>query len=199
MSNDSSDLDRLIHLVAKLPGLGPRSAKRVVLHLLKQKDSVMRPLAESLASTADNTLECEICGNLDVFSPCHICTDEKRDASQLCVVEDVADLWAFERGSIYRGRYHVLGGVLSAMDGVGPADLNVETLVSRAREEVVNEVILATNATVDGQTTAYYLTELLQDIDIEVTRLAHGIPIGGELDYLDEGTLSAALKSRKVL
>lgn len=183
--------------MAKLPGLGPRSARRVVLHLLKQKDALMRPLAQSLLQTADNVVNCEICGNLDVASPCHICTENKRDTKTLCVVENVADLWAMERGSIYRGLYHVLGGVLSAMDGVSPKDLNIDKLANRVANDDISEVIIATNATVDGQTTAHYITERLAEYGVEITRLAHGIPIGGELDYLDEGTLSAALKSRK--
>lgn len=193
----SSDIDRLIELLAKLPGLGPRSARRAALHLLKRKEALLVPLGTALAAAAENVRQCSRCGNLDAVDPCGICTDPRRDESLICVVEDVADLWALERARVFKGRFHVLGGVLSALDGVGPEDLNVAGLVTRARVDVVREVILATNATVDGQTTAHYLTDRLEDCGVMVTRLAHGIPVGGELDYLDDGTLGAALKARR--
>lgn len=189
-------IDTLTGLLAKLPGLGPRSARRMALHLLRHRDTLMIPLAESLIRTADALSECAECGNLDTATPCHICTSTKRDVSMMCVVEDIADLWAMERGNVFRGRYHVLGGTLSVMDGRGPDQLNVPVLLRRAAAEEVTEVIIATNATVDGQTTAHYLTDRLADCNVTVSRLAHGIPMGGELDYLDEGTLSAALKAR---
>jgi recombination protein RecR len=193
----SSDIDRLIELLAKLPGLGPRSARRAALHLLKRKEALLVPLGTALAAAAENVRQCSRCGNLDAVDPCGICSDPKRDEKLICVVEDVADLWALERARVFKGRFHVLGGVLSALDGVGPEDLNVAGLVTRARVDTVREVILATNATVDGQTTAHYLTDRLEDCGVAVTRLAHGIPVGGELDYLDDGTLGAALKARR--
>ena len=191
------EVERLVQLLAKLPGLGPRSARRAVLHLIKRKDAQMLPLADALAGIARTVHPCQQCGNLDVRSPCALCADLKRDASLICVVEEVADLWALERAGAFRGRYHVLGGVLSALDGTSPEDLNIAGLVARAAREEVREVILATNATVDGQTTAHYVTERLADCDVTVSRLAHGIPVGGELDYLDDGTLAAALKARR--
>jgi len=190
-------IDRLIGLLARLPGLGPRSARRAALHLLKKRDGLMLPLAETLAEAARQIKPCATCGNLDVADPCGICTDERRDRSVLCVVEDVADLWALERAAVFRGRYHVLGGTLSALDGVGPDDLNIAALVARARGGEVREIILALNATVDGQTTAHYVTDRLAGSGIAVSRLAHGVPVGGELDYLDDGTLAAALKARR--
>ncbi len=193
----SSDIERLVELLAKLPGLGPRSARRAALHLLKRKEALLVPLGSALASAAENVRQCSSCGNLDVVDPCAICGDPRRDESLICVVEDVADLWALERASIFRGRFHVLGGTLSALDGIGPEDLNVSGLVSRARDDQVREVILATNATVDGQTTAHYVTDRLAECNVTVSRLAHGIPVGGELDYLDDGTLGAALKARR--
>jgi recombination protein RecR len=196
-SGTSSDLERLIDLLAKLPGLGPRSARRAALHLLKRKDALLVPLGAALAAAAENVRQCSRCGNLDAVDPCGICTDPRRDDSLICVVEDVADLWALERASVFKGRFHVLGGTLSALDGVGPEDLNVSGLVARAGVEQVREVILATNATVDGQTTAHYLTDRLEECGVAVSRLAHGIPVGGELDYLDDGTLGAALKARR--
>ena len=189
-------IDRLIQLLAKLPGLGPRSARRAALFLIKRKDSLLRPLAEAMAAAADSVHPCGACGNLDSADPCSVCTDQRRDPTILCVVEDVADLWALERAGIFKGRYHVIGGTLSALDGVGPDDLNINGLVVRAGENEVNEVILAMNATVDGQTTAHYITDQLAECSVDVSRLAHGVPVGGELDYLDEGTLGAALKSR---
>ena len=192
-----NDLDHLIRLFAKLPGLGPRSARRMVLQLIRKRESLMQPLMAALAQAERNIRPCMECGNLDSVNPCDICTDPRRDTSTLCVVEDVADLWAMERAHAFRGRYHVLGGVLSAIDGIGPAQLTMEKLIQRAGTEEVAEVILATNATVDGQTTAHYLTERLADCNVKITRLAQGIPMGGELDYLDDGTLGAALAARK--
>ncbi|HEY1876362.1 MAG TPA: recombination mediator RecR [Rhizomicrobium sp.] len=191
-----SEIERLIQLLAKLPGLGPRSARRAALALLKKRDTLLEPLADALREAADAILTCEVCGNLDTQSPCAICSDPRRDPHVLCVVEDVADLWALERAGVFRGRYHVLGGALSALDGVTPERLNVANLLERAGQGV-DEVILAMNATVEGQTTAHYLMDILGDM--KVTRLAHGVPVGGELDYLDEGTLSAAFKARRAL
>ena len=193
----SPEIERLIGLLAKLPGLGPRSARRAVLHLLKRKDSLMMPLAAVLDETAAAICACGTCGNLDSRNPCGICADPGRDDSQICVVEEVADLWALERAGAFRGRYHVLGGVLSALDGVGPEDLNITGLLARAEASEVKEVILALSATVDGQTTSHYITERLVRVDVGVTRLAHGVPVGGELDYLDDGTIAAALKARR--
>ncbi len=194
-----SEIERLITLLAKLPGLGPRSARRAALYLVKQRTQVLRPLAEALMRTAEKVHGCGVCGNLDTVDPCVLCADPERDKSLICVVEGVADLWALERTRAFRGRYHVLGGTLSALDGVGPDDLNVARLVERARAPEVTEVILATNATVAGQTTAHYVTERLAECDVAVTRLAHGVPVGGELEYLDDGTLSAALKARRAI
>ena len=196
-----SEIERLIQLLAKLPGLGPRSARRAALALLKKRDTLLEPLAEAMLEAARAIKPCEICGNLDTASPCAICADSRRDGHVLCVVEDVADLWALERAGVFRGRYHVLGGALSALDGVTPEKLNVQSLVERVSKDGsghgVDEVILAMNATVEGQTTAHYLLDLLTGV--KVTRLAHGVPVGGELDYLDEGTLSAAFKARRAL
>lgn len=191
------ELDRLIALLAKLPGLGPRSARRAALQLLKKRETLMLPLADALGAAAERIKRCGICGNLDSEDPCAICRDGRRDASAICVVEEVADLWALERAHAFRGRYHVLGGTLSALDGVGPEDLNIAGLVERVRRGGVSEVILATNATVDGQTTAHYITDRLAGQGVTVSRLAYGLPVGGELDYLDDGTLSAALKARR--
>ena len=196
MAAIGSEIERLIQLLAKLPGLGPRSARRAALALLKKRDTLLEPLADSLREAADAILTCEVCGNLDTQSPCAICSDGRRDSHLLCVVEDVADLWALERAGVFRGRYHVLGGALSALDGITPERLNVVQLLERVKHGV-DEVILAMNATVEGQTTAHYLMDLLGDM--KVTRLAHGVPVGGELDYLDEGTLSAAFKARRAL
>ena len=193
------EIDRLIELLAKLPGLGPRSARRAALHLIKRPAQLMTPLADAMASTARAISLCQVCGNVDTADPCRICANPERDASVICVVEDVADLWAIERTGVFRGRYHVLGGTLSALDGVNPDDLNIASLVARASEPAVAEVILATNATVAGQTTAHYIMERLATAEIKVTRIAHGVPVGGELDYLDDGTLTAALKSRRPL
>jgi recombination protein RecR len=193
-----SEIERLIQLLAKLPGLGPRSARRAALVLLKKRDLLLAPLAAAMQAAAAATKNCETCGNLDTGSPCAICRDPRRDGHILCVVEDVADLWALERAGVFRGRYHVLGGALSALDGVTPEKLNAKSLLARAANGV-DEVILAMNATVEGQTTAHYLVDTLDSTGIKVTRLAHGVPVGGELDYLDEGTLSAAFKARRSL
>jgi len=194
-----SDIERLIQLLAKLPGLGPRSARRAALHLIRKRESLMLPLATALGEAAANIRNCSACGNLDTLDPCGICRDPRRDAAIICVVEDVADLWALERTASFRGRYHVLGGTLSAIDGVGPEQLNIDGLVKRAADPAVQEVILATGATVDGQTTAHYIMDRLAGLDVKVTRLAHGVPVGGELDYLDDGTLTAALRARRPL
>lgn len=193
------EIERLIQLLARLPGLGPRSARRAALQLIKKPDTMMEPLARALADAAAAIRPCANCGSIDTKDPCGICTDPERDGTQLCIVEEVADLWAIERTGSFPGRYHVLGGRLSALDGIGPEDLNIASLVARATAEEVKEVILATNLTVDGQTTAHYLTERLQPTGVTVTRLAHGVPIGGELDYLDDGTLTAALRARRTL
>jgi len=190
------DIERLIQLLAKLPGLGPRSARRAALHLLQKREALMRPLASALETAAANIRACAICGNLDTVDPCAVCADARRDAATICVVEDVADLWALERTAAFKGRYHVLGGTLSALDGVGPDQLNIAALVGRAADAGVREVILALGATVDGQTTAHYIADRLAGTGVAVTRLAHGVPVGGELDYLDDGTLTAALKAR---
>lgn len=191
-----SEIDTLIQLLAKLPGLGPRSARRSTLQLLKKKDSVMVPLADALTRVADKIMICDTCGNIDTHNPCHVCEDMRRDRTTICVVEDVADLWALDRSETYKGLYHVLGGTLSALDGVGPDDLNIAPLLERVRTGEAAEVILALNATVDGQTTSHYLSERLADFEVKVTALAHGVPVGGELDYLDDGTLAAALRAR---
>ncbi|HIM41694.1 MAG TPA: recombination protein RecR [Rhodospirillales bacterium] len=193
----SADIERLIGLLAKLPGLGPRSARRAVLHLVKRRESLAQPLAKAMAETLDNIKTCSRCGNLDSQDPCALCRNPKRDGSVICVVEDVADLWALERSAAFRGHYHVLGGTLSALDGIGPEDLNIPGLLARVNEDGVKEVILATSATVDGQTTAHFLADKLAGTKAEVTELAHGVPVGGELDYLDDGTLSAALRDRR--
>ena len=192
-----SEIEHLIQLLSKLPGLGPRSARRATLYLISRRESLLTPLASAMQAAADNVKICGQCGNLDVSDPCAICCDTLRDSSLLCVVEDVADLWALERSDAFRGTYHVLGGTLSALDGIGPDELNIEPLIRRAGDGVISEVILALNATVDGQTTAHYLSDRLDEMGVRVTRLAHGVPVGGELDYLDDGTLSAALKSRR--
>lgn len=193
------EIERLIQLLARLPGLGPRSARRAVLHLLKKKDTLLLPLAATLREVGDTVHACSTCGNLDSRDPCAICTDPRRDETLLCVVESVADLWALERAGVFRGRYHVLGGTLSALDGVGPDDLNVDGLIARMQSGKIREVIIATNATVEGQTTAHYITDRLASQNVQITRLAHGVPVGGELDYLDDGTLGAALKARRPL
>ncbi len=193
-----NEIDALIQLISKLPGLGPRSARRAALHLIKNKNNLLIPLANTMLSTADNIVTCKECGNIHTVSPCNICRDEKRDHGTICVVEEVGDLWAMERGGMYKGLYHVLGGVLSAIDGVTARDLNLESLPARAIN--ADEIIIATNPTALGQTTAYYITEILQDIikekPLKITRLAQGLPLGAELDYMDDGTLGAALKLR---
>ena len=191
------ELQRLIDLLAKMPRLGPRSAKRAALYLLKKRDPVMRPLAFALADAADKVKACSVCGNWDSIDPCAICADVTRDKTVLCVVQDVGDLWALERAGAHRGAYHVLGGLLSPLDGVGPDDLHIGALIARVKEGAVKEVVLALPATVDGQTTAHYLADHLEGGGVSVTRLSQGVPVGGELDYLDEGTLSAAMKARR--
>ncbi len=190
-------IERLIQLLAKLPGLGPRSARRAALHLVQNREKLLEPLATAIRDAADNVVVCAQCGNIDSVDPCSICTDPRRDVSVICVVESVADLWALERASAISSRYHVLGGTLSPLDGIGPDDLNISKLIERAAAEDVTEILLAVNATVDGQTTAHYITDHLEGANVAVSRLAHGVPVGGELDYLDEGTLAAAIKSRR--
>lgn len=191
------EIERLIQLLARLPGLGPRSARRAALHLIKKREALLTPLADALREAAGAIRICTSCGNIDTTDPCAICRDPRRDRSLICVVEDVGDLWALERAGAHAGRYHVLGGTLSPLDGIGPEDLNLNSLVARARDPEIREVILAVNATVEGQTTAHYVTDLLADAQVRVSRLAHGVPIGGELDYLDEGTLAAAVRARQ--
>ncbi len=190
------EIERLIQLLARMPGLGPRSARRAALQLIKKRDTLLGPLAEAMRIAAERIVVCSSCGNVDTCEPCTICRDAGRDAATLVVVEDVSDLWALERSGAVQARYHVLGGVLSALDGVRPEHLNIAALVERAADPSVKEIILALNATVDGQTTAHYVTESIRHLGLKVTRLAHGVPVGGELDYLDEGTLTAAIRSR---
>jgi len=190
------EIERLVQLLARLPGLGPRSARRAVLHLIRKRDELLGPLSDAMRVAHERILVCTSCGNIDTSDPCAICADARRDPSILVVVETVADLWALERAGLLSARYHVLGGVLSPLDGVGPDDLNISSLIDRARAGAVREVIIAVNATVDGQTTAHYIADLLAPAGVKVTRLAHGVPVGGELDYLDEGTLAAALERR---
>lgn len=191
------EIEHLIDLLAKLPGLGPRSARRAAFYLINRPAQVMAPLAAALSRAADAIRVCASCGNLDTSDPCGVCADNTRDATVICVVEAIADLWALERTASFRGRYHVLGGTLSAIDGIGPDQLNIDGLVRRAADHEVREVILATNATVAGQTTAHYITERLAEAGVIVSGLAHGVPVGGELDYLDDGTLKAALRARR--
>jgi recombination protein RecR len=193
------EIERLIQLLARLPGLGPRSARRAALALIKKREQLMAPLSAALQTAMERISICAVCGNIDTCDPCTVCTDERRDASVIVVVEDVADLWALERAQVVSARYHVLGGTLSPLDGVGPQELSISALVTRAHAREVKEIILALNATVDGQTTAHYITDLLGGANVKVTRLAHGVPVGGELDYLDEGTLAAAMRSRTPL
>jgi recombination protein RecR len=195
----AGEIDRLVQLLAKLPGLGPRSARRAALTMLKRRDAIMTPLGDAIAAAAAAIRTCSVCGNLDTQEPCNLCSDTRRDPTTICVVEEVADLWAMERSGAFRGQYHVLGGTLSAFAGVGPDDLTIDALVSRARDPDVKEVILALNATVEGQTTAHFVTERLSSAEVSVTHLAHGVPMGGELDYLDDGTLIAALRARREL
>ncbi len=194
-----NEIDRVIQLLSRLPGLGPRSARRAALYMVTRRESLMTPLAQSLKDASEAIAICGVCGNLDTRDPCSICADSTRDRSTICVVEQVGDLWALERTASFKGRYHVLGGVLSAIDGIGPEDLNIGSLVERCGGGSVTEIILATNLTVEGQTTAHYITERLAETGVKVTRLAHGVPVGGELDYLDDGTLSAALQARQAL
>ena len=190
------EIERLIQLLAKVPGLGPRSARRAALHLIKKKEQLLGPLTNAMGEALEKVRVCSTCGNVDTSDPCTICTDPRRDEATIIVVEDVADLWALERAGAMNARYHVLGGTLSPLDGIGPDDLNIKSLVDRVAKGGVSELILAVNATVEGQTTAHYITDQLDGLGVKVTRLAHGVPVGGELDYLDEGTLSAALKAR---
>ena len=196
-SNISPEIEQLIKLLSKLPGLGPRSARRAALDLIKKRDGLMKPLASAIADAAEKISTCNACGNVDAQNPCHICAAPNRDQSIICVVQEVGDLWAMERAGAFRGQYHVLGGTLSALDGVRPEDLNIAGLIGRAKAAAVKEVILAMNATVDGQTTAHYITDHLERAEVTVSRLAHGVPVGGELDYLDDGTITAAMKSRR--
>ena len=190
------EIERLVQLLARLPGLGPRSARRATLHLIRKRDELLAPLADAMQAARERIVMCSTCGNIDSSDPCTICRDARRDPTILVVVETVADLWALERAGLLNARYHVLGGVLSPLDGVGPDDLTIASLIDRVRDGAIGEVVLAVNATVDGQTTAHYIADLLQPHGVKVTRLAHGVPVGGELDYLDEGTLAAALERR---
>jgi recombination protein RecR len=190
------EIERLIQLLAKLPGLGPRSARRAALHLVKKRDQLLGPLSEAMQVAHEKIVVCRTCGNIDTSDPCAVCRDARRDDSIIVVVADVADLWALERSAAISARYHVLGGVLSAMDGVRPENLNIDKLIERAAEPAVKELILALNATIDGATTAHYITDRVGHLPVKVTRLAHGVPVGGELDYLDDGTLSAAIRQR---
>jgi recombination protein RecR len=191
------EIEALIELMARLPGLGPRSARRAVLVLLKRRGALMAPLAQAMAQVAASARDCRVCGNIGTADLCPICADDRRATGEICVVEDVADLWALERAGVFRGRYHVLGGTLSALDAVGPEELRIPALIDRVAAEGAREVILALNATVDGQTTAHYIADALAGLEVTVTSLAQGVPIGGELDYLDDGTLGAALRARK--
>ncbi|MEB3415569.1 recombination mediator RecR [Alteriqipengyuania sp. WL0013] len=193
----SQEIERLTGALARLPGLGPRSARRAVLWLVKRRDSALPQLVEALAEVGERLVECSTCGNVDTTDPCGICADAKRDSRSLCVVEDVADLWALDRARLFTGRYHVLGGKLSALDGVGPEDLNIASLMQRVEQGGIDEIVLAMNATLEGQTTAHYIAERLEGKPVRITQLAHGLPVGGELDYLDEGTLAQALRARR--
>jgi recombination protein RecR len=197
MADAPREIDQLIELMARLPGLGPRSARRAVLHMLRKREGVMAPLAQALAQVALTARDCSVCGNVSTTNPCAICSDPRRDTGEICVVETVADLWAMERGQAFKGRYHVLGGTLSALDGVGPEDLRIPSLVERVRNEGATEVILALNATVEGATTGHYIADALASVGVALTSLAQGVPIGGELDYLDDGTIGAALRARR--
>ena len=190
------EIEKLVQLLAKLPGLGPRSARRAALHLIRKREELLAPLAEAMRVAHERIVVCSVCGNIDTSDPCTICRDARRDGSILVVVETVADLWALERAGLLNARYHVLGGVLSPLDGVGPDDLTIASLITRVRAGATREIVLAVNATVDGQTTAHYIADVLAPSGVKVTRLAHGVPVGGELDYLDEGTLAAALERR---
>ena len=195
-SQAGQEIERLIQLLAKLPGLGPRSARRAALALLKKRETLLEPLGQAMASAAAALKQCSVCGNLDTTNPCALCRNPERDTGIICVVEDIADLWALERANVFRGRYHVLGGALSALDGITPERLNIADLLQRVKTGAT-EIILAMNTTIEGQTTAHYLLDVLEPLNVKVTRLAHGVPVGGELDYLDEGTLMAAFKARR--
>jgi recombination protein RecR len=193
----ASELDTLSQALARLPGLGPRSARRAVLYLVKKRQAAMEPLLAALQAVSDKLVTCSTCGNVDTVDPCQLCRDPRRDARLLCVVEEVADLWALDRSRLFPGRYHVLGGRLSALEGIRPEDLGIDTLVGRVAAGGIDEVVLAMNATLEGQTTAHYLAERLEKFPVRLTQLAHGLPVGGELDYLDEGTLAQALRARR--
>ena len=193
------ELNRMIYLLSKLPGLGPRSSTRMALQLFKQRDALMRPLAKAISEAAEAVVACDVCGNLDSANPCQICSDENRQTTTICVVKEVGDVWALERSGVYRGYYHVLGGLLSALDGVSPDDLRCKDLIKRASNPDVSEVILAMDATIDGQTTAHYLSEALSGSNVRISRLARGMPVGGELEYLDDGTIALALNARASL
>ena len=193
----SQEIEALSQALARLPGLGPRSARRAVLHLMKKREAALQPLLAALQNVSEKLSTCSICGNVDTSDPCNICADPRRDAKSLCVVEEVADLWALDRSRLFPGRYHVLGGRLSALEGIRPEDLSIDKLVNRVAEGGIDEVVLAMNATLEGQTTAHYLAERLERFPIRITQLAHGLPVGGELDYLDEGTLAQALRARR--
>ena len=195
--NTGPEIERLIQLLAKLPGLGPRSARRAALHLIKQRDRLLAPLTAAMADAQDKVTVCTTCGNIDTVDPCTLCSDPRRDTASLCVVEDVGDLWALERAAAWGGLYHVLGGTLSAIEGIRPEDLSIGPLIERVHRNNVKEVVLALNATVDGQTTVHYIMERLKDAGVVTSRLAHGVPVGGELDYLDEGTLTQAIRARR--
>lgn len=199
----SQEIENLASALARLPGLGPRSARRAVLWLVKHRENALGQLVDALGAVRESLVECEVCGNVDTQNPCGICTDTRRDPKSICVVEDVSDLWALDRARLFTGRYHVLGGKLSALDGIGPEDLAIESLLARVGakdgEDKVEEVVLAMNATLEGQTTAHYLAERLEQFPLRITQLAHGLPVGGELDYLDEGTLAQALRARRPL
>ena len=193
----SQEIEALANALARLPGLGPRSARRAVLHLMKKRENALQPLLNALQNVADKLSTCTTCGNIDTADPCTICRDPRRDESMLCVVEEVSDLWALDRSRLFPGRYHVLGGRLSALEGVRPEDLTIDKLVGRVSQAGIDEVVLAMNATLEGQTTAHYVAERLEKLPIRISQLAHGLPVGGELDYLDEGTLAQALRARR--
>lgn len=193
----SQEIEQLANALAKLPGLGPRSARRAVLYLMKRRETALMPLLTAIETVAEKLATCSTCGNVDTVDPCAICTDPRRDERSICVVEDVPDLWALDKSRLFPGRYHVLGGKLSALDGVGPDDLNIASLIDRVSKGGVDEIVLAMNATLEGQTTAHYLAERLENFPVRLTQLAHGVPVGGELDYLDEGTLAQALRARR--
>ncbi len=192
-----NDIERLIDLMAKLPGLGPRSARRAVLQMIKKRQLLLNPIQQAMANVSATVRECTICGNVGTTDPCNLCQSPDRQTGQICVVADVVDVWAMERSGVFKGRYHVLGGLLSALDNIGPEELRIPRLVQRVADEQITEVILALNATIDGQTTAHYIADQLERSDVTISSLAQGVPIGGELDYLDDGTISAAMKARK--